>query len=78
MTAKAPASKSEAKRVAAQKAAPKYDDRKLNELRERVEALEATNKILVEAWALVADETRGLYGLQAISAIADAIVKRLK
>jgi len=82
MTDKAPASKSEAKRVAAQKA-PKIvktvdHTETVNQLLDRVSTLEARVKVLCDAVPFIADESRPIYGLGAIALIFDAIAKKLK
>jgi len=75
MTEKAPASKSEAKRVSAQKS---RDTSVIKALEARVEVLEARQKIIVDAFQFTADECRPIYGLGGIAVIFDTVAKKLK
>jgi len=82
MTDPKPASKSEAKRVSAQKAKPVVktvdSTETINQLLDRVATLEGRVKILTDGISFIADEARPVYGLGAIALIFDAIAKKLK
>jgi len=82
MTERKPASKSEAKRVTAQKAEPRGFSKeqllKSQETEARLTALEAKVKVLAEAPQFIADEARPIYGLGGVALIFDAIAKKLK
>jgi len=85
MTVRKAASKSEARRVSAQKgtdtgakAPVESTNVKLGALVARIEALEAKVKVLAEAPQFIADEARPIYGLGGIALIFDAIAKKLK
>ena len=81
MTAKT-ASKSEAKRVTAQKAT-KYDpfvatESRLQDLLSRIVVLEAKQARVAESFDFLANECRPIYGMGGLALIFDAVTKRLR
>ena len=80
MTAKKPASKSQKKRLAAQKSfsnevvhVPKEA---FDALTARIKVLEANQKLLIESFAFAANELRPIYGLGGIAVVFDAVAKK--
>lgn len=46
-------------------------------LLKKVRALEAQNKVIVEAFDMLANETRVLYGISALAPLFDAVYEKL-
>ena len=51
---------------------------KLQELEARIEKLEKNQKVIIDGYEFVANETRPLYGMGAVALIFDAIYAKLK
>ncbi len=82
MTTQKKVSKSQAKRVTAQKAAkstPIEGEWTLPEaVEDRIAELEANQRILIDAFQFAANECRPIYGLGVIAVIFDAVAKKFK